>query len=300
MREVALNGVSVHEMYERLLHRFVEWAETKSDIRAAIILGSRARTENPADEWADLDIVVITSSPEKYVSSADWLRDIGKPLLTFIEPTSGGDELERRVLFEGMLDADFAIFPLTKAQALVRGGMDAVQAANAFGRGFRVILDKDDMASKLQALVSSTKTVAPQPPTQGEFLQVVNDFLYHAVFTAKHLKRGELWWAKMSSDCYMQHLLLRMIEWYSRACHGWTYDTWFRGRFLEKWADPEVVAQMRDVFSHYDEVDVKRGLLAIIAMFRKIAMETARRLKYRYPVDADKRVANWIESRFKE
>lgn len=300
MRGAGLTDVSVHELYERLTKRFVEWAETKRDIRAAIILGSRARTEYPADEWADLDVVVVTSSPDSYVSSAGWVKDIGNPLLTFIEPTSGGDELERRVLFEGMIDVDFAIFPLAKAQALIQGGMNAVQAANAFGRGFRVILDKDGMASKLEALVSSTKTVAPQPPTQGEFLQVVNDFLYHAVFTAKHLKRGELWWAKMSSDCYMQHLLLRMVEWYTRACHGWTYDTWFRGRFLEKWADPEVVAQMRNVFSHYEEVDVKRGLLAVMSMFRKIAMDTAARLEYPYPEEADSRIKEWIETQFKE
>jgi len=295
-----LNGVDVHGMYEQLVHRFVKWAKTRSDIRAAIILGSRARTEYPADEWADLDVIVVTSNPDRYVSSADWLLSIGKPLLTFIEPTSGGDEMERRVLFEGMLDVDFAIFPLAKAQALIQGGMASVQAANAFGRGFRVILDKDDIASKLQALVSSVKNATPTPPTHDEFLQVVNDFLYHAVFTAKHLRRGELWWSKMSSDCYMQHLLLRMVEWHSRARHGWSYDTWFRGRFLERWADPQVLKQMRHAFSHYNEADVKRGLLAAMTLFHTVAAEVAEKLKYKYPVDADKQVTEWIEARFSE
>lgn len=287
-------------MFDQLVKQFASWAETQSDIRAAIILGSRARTEFPADEWADLDIVMVTSRPERYVSSAEWVQSIGKPLLTFIEPAAGGDEMERRVLFEGMLDVDFAIFPLAKVQAVVQGGIEAVQAANAFGRGFRVIVDKDGIGSKLQALASSVKNVAPSAPTQDEFLQVVNDFLYHAVFTAKHLKRGELWWAKMSSDCYMQQLLLRMIEWHSHVRHGWSYDTWFRGRFFEKWAEPEVLEDMRHVFSRYDEADVQRGLLAAMASFRTIAVEVAEKLSFGYPLDADKRVTRWIKERFSD
>jgi len=288
----------IHELYEQLVKQFVEWAETRVDIRAAIIVGSRARVVGPADEWADLDIIVVTSDPEYYVKSAEWLENIGTVLLTFIEPTTSGDEMERRALFEGMLDVDFAIIPLARAQQLLQAKMTPVQVVNTFGRGMRVILDKDGMAAQVEKLVSSAATVPPQAPSQGEFLQVVNDFLYHAVFTAKHLKRGELWWAKMSSDCYMQHLLLRMIEWHARAKCGWNYDTWFRGRFLEKWADPQVLKLMRYVFSHYDEVDVKRGLLAMMRLFHAVATETAEKLGVSYPTDADKKVTAWIEDVF--
>ena len=53
----------IHELYEQLVKQFVEWAETRVDIRAAIIVGSRARVVEPADEWADLDIIVVTSTP---------------------------------------------------------------------------------------------------------------------------------------------------------------------------------------------------------------------------------------------
>jgi aminoglycoside 6-adenylyltransferase len=96
----------------------------------------------------------------------------------------------------------------------------------------------------------------------------------------------------------MQHLLLRMIEWHARAKRGWGYDTWFRGRFLEKWADPQALRQMRDVFSHYDEADVKRSLLAAMSLFRALALETAERLGYSYPEEADKQVTEWIRARF--
>ena len=289
---------SVSELYEGLIERFVRWAETRDDIRAAIVIGSRARVVEPADDWADLDVIVVTSGPEYYVESADWLQNIGTVLLTFVEPTASGGELERRALFEGMLDVDFSIVPLVKAQRLLEAGVAPAEVVNSFGRGMRVIVDKDGIAGKVEKLVASAVAVPSVAPSQVEFLEVVNDFLYHAVFTAKHLMRGELWWAKMSSDCYMQHLLLRMIEWHARAKRGWNYDTWFRGRFLEKWADPQVLMQMREVFSHYDEADVKRGLLAAVGLFRALALETAGRLGYSYPKEADMQVTEWIRTRF--
>jgi aminoglycoside 6-adenylyltransferase len=290
----------VNGLYEGLIQRFVKWAETRVDIRAAIVIGSRARVVEPADDWADLDIIVVTSDPEHYVGSAGWLENIGTAVLTFVEPTASGGELERRALFEGMLDVDFSIVPLARAQGLLEAEVAPADVVNSLGRGMQVIVDKDGIAVKLEKLVASAVSVPVQAPSQEEFLQVVNDFLYHAVFSAKHLMRGELWWAKMSSDCYMQHLLLRMVEWHARAKRGWNYDTWFRGRFLEKWADPQVLRQMHDIFSHYDDADVRRGLLAAMGLFRAVAVETAERLGYSYPEDAGLQVTGWIRARFQE
>jgi hypothetical protein len=35
----------------------------------------------------------------------------------------------------------------------------------------------------------------------------------------------------------MKELLLRMLEWHARATHGWDYETWYTGRFVDRWAD---------------------------------------------------------------
>ena len=43
--------------YKRLIKRFVKWAKTETNIRAAIIIGSRARVDHPADDWSDLDLL---------------------------------------------------------------------------------------------------------------------------------------------------------------------------------------------------------------------------------------------------
>jgi aminoglycoside 6-adenylyltransferase len=300
------NALEIEKSYEGLIGRFCKWAEGRSDIRIAIVIGSRARRDHPADEWADLDIVIVTAEPDHYVSTSDWINNFGKPLLTFVEPTSTGDEKERRVLYEKMLDVDFAIIPQGKAQQLIQSVGESVgatvdsqalaQISNLLGRGVRVLIDKDGVMSKFGAFAASFKKPPAPVLRQDEFLDLVSNFLYHAVFTAKHLRRGELWWTTACLDCHMQHLLLRLIEWHALASHDWKHDVWFRGRFLEEWAHSETVKGLRETFAHYEEADIKRALLATIDLFRSLATETATKLNYPYPVEADKNVTEWIRA----
>ncbi len=296
--------------YEELVEKFVQWAETRSDIRGAFIVGSRARVDHPADEWADLDITLITTDPERYLSRSDWVENIGNPILTFLEPTATGGGMERRVLFEGMLDVDFAIAPKTKVEYIVqilpsflrKRLMKAFlkkesSIVNIFRRGMRVLVDKDGMLLQLQTLIPSIENPPPHPPTQSEFLEVINDFLYHAVWTAKKLRRGELWTAKFCLDSYMKwRCILPTIEWHTRATKGWTFDTWLNGRFLEEWADPRALEALHSSFAHYDKDDIKRALLTTMDMFRWIAAETAEKLGYQYSTKADEHVTRWIRN----
>jgi aminoglycoside 6-adenylyltransferase len=293
--------------FEQLIDRFTSWAQTRSDIRAAVIVGSRSRVDHPADEWADLDIIVVTTDPKRYTSKADWIENVGNPLLTFIESTGTGEEKERRVLFEGMLDVDFAIFPEKKfretAQLLVQKKIPSqvtIQISNVFGRGMRILVDKDGMLTQLKTSIPSLETPSHERPTEHEFSETVNDFLYHAVFTAKHLLRGELWWTVTCLNCHMQWLMCRMMEWHAKVTYGWNHDTWFRGRFLEEWAHPRDLKGLQSVFTRYDYDDTKHALLEAMHIFSWMAMETAEKLSYLYPTKADKHITEWIGKRLSE
>ena len=281
-------------LYDSLIERFVNWTKECPDIRTALIVGSRARSDHPADEWADLDLIVVTTDPQRYLSSTDWLKEMGNPLLTFLEPTAAGGELERRALFEGMLDVDFSIIPKAKAEQVLESEI-SLEIANTFGRGVRVLVDKDNLVSDLIELISTAKREPSRLPSQSEFVEVVNDFLYHAVFTAKHLRRGELWWTITCLDCYMQRLMLRMMEWHAKASHGVNHETWFRGRFLEEWADPRVLKELRNTFARYDKADIKSALFAAMYLFRKMAVETSERLGFEYPIEVDNKITEWVK-----
>ena len=75
--------------YERLTQRFVAWAQTRPDIHAAIVVGSEAKADRPADGWSDLDIVILVTDPEPYLTSTDWLKNTGDFWITLTKPTTG-------------------------------------------------------------------------------------------------------------------------------------------------------------------------------------------------------------------
>lgn len=63
--------------YEKIERKFVSWVQTVDDIRAAFIIGSRARKDHPADEWSDMDIIFFTSKQSDYLSNKEWLNNMG-------------------------------------------------------------------------------------------------------------------------------------------------------------------------------------------------------------------------------
>jgi aminoglycoside 6-adenylyltransferase len=272
-----------------LIERLTAWAHATEDIRAAIIVGSYARYDRPADQWSDLDVLLITPHPDPYLHNPDWLNTFGIVWVTHLESIATGGATERRVLFEGALDVDFTVISPDTFRHLSQ----RPENIDIIRRGVRILVDKDRLMARMTLPVGMSKPY--QPPTEAEFLNVVNDFWYHAVWTAKKLGRGELWTAKASCDNYMKWLLLRMIEWHAHATLPQTRDVWFNGRFLEQWAAGYIIQGMKDTFAHYNHADIARALLATMALFRRVARETADQLVYTYPHDADHFTSTWVE-----
>jgi len=270
------------------MDRIVAWAEEQPDIRALILIGSQARAGTPADEWSDIDLGLFTTRPERYLDDAGWVEELGRPIVTFVEGTAVGDERERRVLFEGGQDVDFAVIPVSQIEAMAR----APGAATVLERGFRVLLDRDGIEGRLRA---AAVPVRPAPPSAAEFAETIADFFYHGLWAARKLRRGELLLAKDCCDGCMKWLLVRMLRWHTGATRGWDHDTWHSGRFVERWADPRAVKGLRAVYAHYDEEDLRRALIATMELFRWVAQETAARLGYPYPTRMDEQVTALVE-----
>lgn len=266
---------------EELIQRFLKWAEGRPDIRAAFVVGSQARTDRPADEWSDLDLGIVATEPERYLSTADWLEGIGRPCLTFRERTVAGTR-ERRVLFEDGRDVDFNFLSRDQFQQLLR---NVALTAGILRRGVRVLLDRDGLTASFPVLAADSSPA--RPPEQAEFLELINEFWFRAVWVAKKLRRGELYIATSCCDGILKRLVREMIERHARARRGWDFDTWHDGRFLEQWADPRAVAGLRVAYAHYDEEDTRRALIATMDLFRWLAKETAERLGYPYPAMSD-------------
>lgn len=275
----------VASQYQTLTERFVRWAAGEGDIRAVIQVGSRTRTDRPADEWSDVDLIIATDTPDQHLADARFCEQIAPVWLSIVSRTAGNDP-ERLVLFEGGYAMDFVYVP---AESLRRAA-DAGIVPDGFQRGCRVLLDKDQIAARL--VPDHFEKPTHRLPAPDEYEAACDSFWYIAVYIAKQIRRGDPWLVK-ARDTNLKDVLLRMIEWHA-LWHG-AADVWHMGRFMESWADPRALGDVPATFGHYDLADSSAALLRAAALFGWLARETAERGGFDYQDDRYDAVRAYVE-----
>ena len=273
--------------YMELIDRLLNYCEENSMVDGVLMIGSRARKERPGDAYADVDLALVVNDPEYFLSSDEWLSSIGNVKISFLERSFLSLQ-EHRILFGNGIDADIIILPTDMCEQILSSKL----VISILQKGYKILLDKTGVLGHCTAdLPEESPSLYPD---EKEFLDTVNDFWFHLVWTMKKLQRGELWAAKSCLDHYMKQKLLWMMECCMRIRKGPEYNTWYGGRFLEFWLDDDILDDLSSVFSGYSHADMLRALTENMVLFRRLAKETAEALSYEYPRDADKYAAELI------
>lgn len=229
------------------------WAERRADVHALVLVGSRARDEQPADAWSDHDFVVVVDHDVPFLATDNWIAELGPPLLSFVERAAAGGLRERRVLFAHGADADFTLLPVAQLDAvLARRDVSGV-----FARGVRVLVDKGVLAEL------PTEAVA----TPVDYPALVHEFWYRAILTARKLRRGELHVGADGCNCALRRLLRRALELEARAAGR---DAWHQGRFFERWAEPAWRARMSRTIASEDASEAARAIYVACDLFSDV------------------------------
>ncbi len=181
-----------------------------------------------------------------------------KEMLPELEARVERGELSLRGVNTNILEVDEKLF------VNVNTRMDLIAAA---------LYDELDMERALELQSPDRESL----PNGAAFTELASDFWYHALWTAKKLRRGEVFTALECLDGYLKARLVTLIEWHARSVDP-AVDTWHGGRFLERWADPGALAALEKAFAHYDVRDVARALWETIDLWQGLEEETASRL----------------------
>jgi aminoglycoside 6-adenylyltransferase len=271
------------EFYRRIEQQVIQWAQTRPEIRAVLIAGSRARADHPGDEWADLDVEIFTSDPQPLLNDTDWLHQFGD-LWMCLPYDTGDGQPQRLALYEGGCKIDFTFFSLAE---LIRH-VQTQTLDDSQRRGYRVLVDKDGLAAQLPA----PKYVPLPVPTPAEYAFEVEAFLYSIVALAKQIRRRNLFGVKLG-DSYVKRHTLTILEWHTQFVRG--LPIWHSGHFITEWVDDQTYQQLADSFAHFDVADSWRALLVAMNLFRRPAQEIAQQLGYDYPQALDDHVAAYVE-----
>lgn len=264
------------DKYADIKKNIMEYAERDEDIKSIVVIGSSAREEVTADVFSDLDFIIATENTEKWIIG-EYPQKFGNVSISFIEPTLGGGK-ERRIIYEEDKDVDMIIFTPEQFADNIKNGV----AQWVMNRGYEVIYDSGGFTELIKQYVSHTHSNPEM--SEAEYRNLVNDFYFHNIWVFKKLKRGEIWAAKMCVDGYLKNHLLKMMELYCFLQDG--RDVWHEGRFLDQWAEDNILKELKNCFAHYKKDDIMRALRATQDLFDRIARGVAEMLGYDYPAKA--------------
>lgn len=257
------------DRYREIKEKLLNIARQDPDVLAVIAFGSSVRTNTPADEFSDLDLLLVCENPEAWLYG-DRPAKLGEIKISFTEPSFAG-AMERRMLYGGALDLDLIVLTKQQLELAAESGV----LSEVLSRGYRVLYDNAGIGDRLEKL--------PEPQhremTQQEFTNTVNDFWFHTVWAARKILRGELWTAQMCVDAYLKSLLLKMLE----AARAGREDVWHDGRFLENWAGEDVVAALGNCFAHYERENTVSALKYTADLFGELSCQVARERGFSHP-----------------
>ena len=265
------------DRFMSIKEKLLALAKEDEDIKAIVLIGSSTRNTVKADEYSDLDVVIATEKPEGWLYG-DYPEKLGNVKISFVEPTLGGGK-ERRMLYDGSLDVDMIVFTPDQFEKAIREGV----ASWVMNRGYEIMYDAEGFSVLLEENISHD--LKPTDLSEPEFNNMVNDFFFHTIWASKKILRGELWTAKMCIDAYLKKYLLQMIEMYSVS--KYQVDVWHDGRFLDRWAEKEILSDLKKCFAHYDREDMLSALSATLNLFCRLAGQTAEMKEYKYPIEAE-------------
>ena len=276
--------------YDNIILKIKHWAKNNDDIRAVLIVGSRANSIDPPDKYSDLDIIFITKNIEFYEKNTEWIKAFGIPIVCFTEPTFTAS-FEHRVLYESFLDVDIILGDSEKSDNLFNEIFLIIVK-----RGYRFVIDKDNYEKSLEKKEKPSKTTTINI---DDISNEINNYWFHCIWLSKKILRGELWTAVKALNSYFSTRLLYMMEANKKISTNFIDDTWYEGRHMEKWADSLVIKQIQGSFTDYDKQGIIKSLYHHMNFYYKLSSKVANYYGIEYPKIARNKIINWINENLK-
>lgn len=274
--------------------RFVAWASANPDIRVALVVGSQARVDHPADAWSDLDIILFAHNLERYRDQTDWFTAFAPVWVSLFSRTVAG-EPERLVLYEGGWQVDFVFNDAAAIPGIVQV-LQSGQIPDTVYRGVRVLFDKD---GAIPPLPPPGKPPLPPLPTPQQFTQAWDNFWFSVIHSAKQLRRGDLPYYK-GAEHNLRQLLLPFMEWRTLAHPGKDSDTWHKGRFIKEWLAPHLYQALSLTYTPLEVSASWQGLLRLVELFSGAAQETAAAIGMSYPHTLEAELRSYLQEIYED
>ena len=279
--------LSEQAMYDRILG----YANSREDIRAVVLNGSRANPQRKPDPFNDFDIVYLVQDVALY-------KEL--PLNTVYGEALFGDMLvyERtdESSFFNCHHPEFVCYLMQFADGN-RIDLTIADIKNyeqyCFGDGLAaVLLDKDNILPPLPPQNESAYYIAP--PTQQHFFECRTEFWWVAPYVTKGLWRGQLLYA-WEHVTTIRKMLMQMLKWYAGALHGFELSFGKKGDRLAEFLPADLWQEFLGTFPLCEEKDIIRALFACCTLFTKVSALVAKHFGLDINDEYDRHVTAFLQ-----
>lgn len=275
-----------------VIEQLTRWADSQQLIRAVVLTSSRAIPDAPLDLFSDYDVILALRSIQPFYEDRTWLEAFGPVLALYRDPLIDDNGLKRSayvVQYENGLKIDFSLWPVELLQRVTRNE----HLPTEFDAGYQVLLDKDNLTIGLK--LPTYSGYIPKPPTEKDYLELLEGFFLDTTYVAKCLWRDDLMAAKHILDHSLKQEHLRpMFEWHAEINHQWSLKPGPYGRRLKQYLRPDLWAELEDTYTGADLEENWEALFRTVALMQRAASEVGKHLGYSYPHELEQRVLDYL------
>lgn len=249
-------------------------AQNDERIRAVIMNGSRASSSAKKDIFQDYDIVYVVQDVESFVNDYQWIKQFGEILIMQTPDEMEGkwstskDEYAYLMQFKDWNRIDLTLLHIKKLVTMPRDSQSIL------------LLDKDNLIKKFDA--PSDKDYLPKPPTEKDFSDCCNEFLWVSTYVAKGIWRKELTYAKHVSEQGVKEELIKLLTWCAGIKINDEQTIGKFGKYLEKFIEPELWNKFTKTYTDANYNNMWEALFKMCEIFNELALKISSHYRFKY------------------
>jgi aminoglycoside 6-adenylyltransferase len=263
-----------HRDESEMLNLILKIANDDERIRAVIMNGSRTSPSTKKDIFQDYDIVYLVIDVESFVNDKKWIKQFGDLLILQTPDQMDGkwpkskDEYAYLMQFRDWNRIDLTLLHIDRLPTMPRDSQSIL------------LLDKDNLVKPFDP--PSDDDYLPKPPTEEEFLNCCNEFLWVSTYVPKGIWRRELTYAKYITEQVVKEELIKLLTWYAGSKTDYKVPVGKFGKYLAQYIEPEIWNKFVKTYVDANYEHMWDALLLMLEIFNVIALRLANHFGYPY------------------
>lgn len=271
-----------------MLDLILQVAKSDENIRAVVMNGSRASPGATKDALQDFDVVFIVNHVFPLVLHRQWLNAFGELLIMQTPDEMDGvwpgsnDRFTFLMQFKDGNRIDLTVLNYEKYQKIPRDSQSLL------------LLDKDIRFGEFEH--PSDNDYLPTQPTENEFKNCCNEFLWVSIYVAKGIARKELVYAKTMAEQKVKEELIKLLTWHAAIQTNFQKNMGAYGKYLEQYVEPEIWEAFKATYVDADYQHMWEGLFIMCDLFDKLALKISKYYHYAYNQDEYRAVFEYLKT----